>query len=231
MDKALLKIGDYQKKIRRVTWGIDLAHFRRDRDVEHLRTQYNIDEGDLVLFDPRAATPFYNKHIILEAFNQFLKNGGKQAHLIVLTLAPDHRYLATLQAMAEAFQIRERVHFVDKLAHEAMADYFALSNVTISIPPSDGFPHTIYEAFACGSFPILGDLPQYHEAVEHEKSGYLVPIGQVESLAKAIDWFVDHPEVIRQFKITGREYAKKHADKDEQTRIMNSIYSDYLRAT
>lgn len=230
MDTALDKIGNYRHKIKRITWGIDLNHFRQNRDVMALRAKLAIPPGDLVLFDPRLARPFYNKHLILEAFAGYLQNSSTSATLLVSEAFADPAYLVGLRQQARRLGIAERVRFVGAIPYIEMPDYYVLSDVTISVPPSDGLPQTIYEAYACGSFLILGSLPQYAGIVQEGVTARQVPVGNVQALTEAILWVADRPEIRADAKLIGREYVLQHADFNRQAALMNQIYDDLLRA-
>jgi glycosyltransferase involved in cell wall biosynthesis len=228
LDMALARIGNYQGKVKRVTWGVDLEQFHPDRDVTYLRTKWDIPSSDLVFFDPRMGKPFYNKHIILTAFARYLKGGGPSATLLVAELFATHIYAARLRELAKDLGIADRVRFVGVIDPTIMPDCYALADATISIPLSDGLPQTIYEALACGSFLILSDLPQYAGTVEDGVTGRLVPPTDVDAVAEAMAWAASCPDLRERTVLVGRVYVQKHADRRTQTQLVNQIYAELL---
>lgn len=228
LDSALARIGSYQGKIRRVTWGVDLEQFRPNRDAGHLRLQWNIPADHAVFFDPRIGQPFYNKHVILKAFAHYVRRGGRSATLLVAELLAEPNYAAKLRQQAAELGVADRLRFVGAIERAKMPDYYALADATISIPPSDGLPHTIYEALACGSFLILSDLPQYRDIVEEGVTARLVPAGDVDAIAHAMSWVAQQPELRSKVVQTGRAYVQKHADWRKQTQLVNEIYAELL---
>ncbi|MBC7879009.1 MAG: glycosyltransferase family 4 protein [Anaerolineales bacterium] len=229
MDKALDKIGNYRHKIRRVTWGVDLDHFHPNRDVTFLRAKLDIPANDFVFFDARLARPLYNKHIIIEAFASYLREGGSSATLLVAESFPDTVYLDKLRQQVSVLGIAQEVRFVGAIPHGEIADYYVLADLTISVPSSDGLPQTLYEAYACGSFLILGDLPQYNGVVEEGVTARLVSVGDVNSLKDAISWISRNPEIRNRAKKLGRDYVEKYADSNFQADLVNQIYDQFLR--
>lgn len=228
LDAALSRIGNYRSKIRRVTWGIDLDRFCPGRDVVHLRAQWNIPPTDLVFFDVRGGKPFYNKHVIMAAFASYLQTGGPPATLLVAEPAAEPAYVARLKQQAHDLEIADRVRFVGAIDHAAMPDYYALADVTISIPRSDGLPQTIYEALACGSFLILGNLPQYAGMVEEGVTTRLVPPSDSNEVAAALAWVAARPKVRARVAQVGRAYMQQHADRRVQTQLVNQLYAELL---
>jgi glycosyltransferase involved in cell wall biosynthesis len=227
IDTVLAKIGNYQHKVHRVTWGIDLNHFHPFRNTSALRNRLRIGCGEMVVFDPRLAQPLYNKHVILEAFARYLTL-GPPAVLLISELEGSKEYLARLRARAEELEILPHVRFVGSIDHAEMADYYSLADVTISIPSSDGFPQTIYEASACGSLLVLGDLPQYREAMSDGLKARLVPIDDAMALAEALLWIARHPDSKAEGIEKGRGYAARVANKRTEDQTVLQIYHDLL---
>jgi glycosyltransferase involved in cell wall biosynthesis len=228
MDRALCKIGDYRNKIRRISWGINLSLYSTDRDINYLRQRWSIPQGDLVFLDPRVAQPFFNKHIILTSFARYLREGGPSATLMISEIFADPNYVDELKKRASDLDINDRVRFIGSIDHKQMPDYYALADITISVPISDGLPQTIYEALACGSFLILGDLPQYHEIIEDGVIAKLVPIGDDMQLVSAMHWAAIHPEIRNRAKDFGCAYVEKNANADQQALMLNDIYDELL---
>jgi glycosyltransferase involved in cell wall biosynthesis len=226
LDKALNRIGDYAHKIRRVIWGIDTQTFRPDIDVSFLRKRWNIDRDDLVFFCPRICKPFYNKHVTLQAFGKYLRQATGKAKLMVAELFPDVAYQRLLRRLVTELDLTEHVRFVGTIPHPEMPAYFNLSDIMIAIPLSDGMPQSLYEAMACGTFPILGKLPQYQELIQDGMNGRLVSIGDVNALAEAMGWAASHPLERKAMALINRQCILEIADKEAQDQLVNSIYEE-----
>jgi glycosyltransferase involved in cell wall biosynthesis len=228
MDEALNKIGNYAHKIRRVTWGVDTQNFRPGLDVSLFQHKWNIHQEDLVFFSPRICQPFYNKHIIIQAFAAFLQKtiSGAKAKLIVSELFAEEGYRRKLRSLVEELGLTEHVHFVGAIPHSEMPAYFNLADIMVAIPTSDGMPQSLYEAMACGVFPILGNLPQYHESIQDGVNGKLVTVGDINELGEAMSWAAEHEEQRKTAAIINRHHVLEIADKDIQDRIVISIYEE-----
>ena len=227
LDEALCRIGGYRDKIRRITWGVDLNKFNPNRDVNYLRQRWRLPADNLVFFDSRGARPLYNKHIILDAFAHYLKAGGPAATLLVAEFSPDPAYLNRLKAQAGELGIANKVRFIGSIDHAAIPDYYALADVTLSIPDSDGLPQTIFEALACGSFLILSDLPQYAGTVEDGLTARRVPPDS-RAVAEAMLWASTQPDVRTRAIQLGRIYVEQHANRQTETQRVNQIYAELL---
>ena len=228
MDEALFAIGDYAHKIRRVTWGVELEHFRLERSPQMLREEWSIPEKDIVFFDPRAARPLYNKHIILQAFAKYVELDRKAATLLVAEFNASRRYLFDLKNLADKLGIMHKVRFIEDIAPDKMADYLSLADVVISIPSSDGFPQTLYEAMACGSFLIVSDMPQYKHVFEDNVTAKFVDVNSISALTDGMSWTVQHPEIRKRARKLGREYVRIHANRQSQNQLVNQLYAELI---
>ena len=229
MEQAIKKIGSYDHKLERVTWGIDLDHYHAGRDVDYLRAQWQIPDDRLVFFDVRGAKPLYNKHIILDAFARYIQEKGPNAVLLISEFAADRTYLEELHQQVESLELASHVRFVGSIEHEKMADYHALADVVISIPRSDGLPQSIYESLACGAYLVLGDLPQYEGVVEEGVTASLTPIGDADAVAQALLEVATDANRLEIARQVGRAVVTKEANQRVESDRVNKIYRRLLQ--
>ena len=230
LDGALNQIGNYAHKIRRVTWGVDTKNFHPGVDVSLLRQRWEIHPEEIVLFCPRICHPFYNQHLIIQAFANWIHQSGPRtkAKLLISELLAEESYSNRLRRLTKELGLAEHVSFIGTIPHQEMPAYFNLADIMVATPQSDGMPQSLYEAVACGTYPILGNLPQYQELIQDGVNGRLVRVGDVEALAEAMCWAVAHPEQRRTSAIINQQRILEVADKDGQDRIVLSIYEELL---
>lgn len=74
------------------------------------------------------------------------------------------------------------------LKYFACADVFALSSY------AEGLPNVLVEAMMCGCTPVATDCRTGpREVIGNDKFGYLVPVGDPEAMARAIESAIDQP--------------------------------------
>ncbi len=231
LDEVLRGIGDYGDKIRRVTWGVNTQQFSPGRDVGSLRKQLNIEADVMTFFSPRICKPFYNQDQVIKAFAIYQASSGtkKRSKLLITQFLQEENYLRQLKKRAAELGLQEDVKFVGPIPHQEMPLYFNIADIMVSIPPSDGMPQSLYEAMACGTYPILGNLPYYREMVEDGVNGRLVKIGDVRSLSEAMSWAAGRPEHRKAAAIHNRKRILEVADKEAQEKRVNSIYDEVLK--
>jgi len=89
-----------------------------------------------------------------------------------------------------------------------------LSRATIVVLPSyrEGFPKVLVEAASCGRAVITSDVPGCRDAIEKDVTGLLVPVRNVEALAKAISELLSNSSRCREMGIAGRKRAERLFD-------------------
>jgi len=91
---------------------------------------------------------------------------------------------------------------------QTMADYYSAADVFVSTSICESFGLTVSEALACGT-PIVafaaGGVP---EIVEHGKSGYLVKVGEVNTLYLRIKEILETPVLANFFGLHARKRAE-----------------------
>jgi len=90
----------------------------------------------------------------------------------------------------------------------------AIANASVYVLPSyrEGIPRTVLEAMAMGRPVITTDAPGCRETVIDGLNGYLVPVKAHATLAKAMERFILHPELIQQMGIESRIIAEEKYD-------------------
>ncbi|MBN9006066.1 MAG: glycosyltransferase [Rhizobiales bacterium] len=150
------------------------------------------------------------RHLLM-AFARVVKQ--RPSHLVILGEGDERE---ELQRLANSLGIASRVHFLgytpNVLAYMRQAAVFVLSSV------AEGFGNVLVEALACGTPVISTDCPHGpREILAGGRYGTLVPIGDVDGLARAIAANLDNPkpamsnelkEYLRLFSIEaiGRQY-------------------------
>jgi glycosyltransferase involved in cell wall biosynthesis len=91
-----------------------------------------------------------------------------------------------LRALAGRLGIEDRVEFLGYVSESRKRELFRRSWANIYPSPKEGWGITNLEAAACGTASIASDSPGLRESVEHERTGLLVPHGDVEAMAGAM---------------------------------------------
>ncbi|OGI07273.1 MAG: hypothetical protein A2Y40_05395 [Candidatus Margulisbacteria bacterium GWF2_35_9] len=116
-----------------------------------------------------------------------------------------------LQELAKNFGIGDFVCFEGQVKNPLK--YFVYSDIFVLSSLVEGLPNVLVEAMMCGCTPVATDCPTGpREVLEDGKYGYLVPMGDPETMAKAILQAIDKP-------IPAKILAEKVKEFEENTII------------
>lgn len=180
---VLNELGGFGDKAIRVVWGVDTNVFK-PADGKALRAAHGIPLDAKIVLSPKILTPFYNIHILVEAMAKIVAS-VPAAHLVLTEYGADPAYRAQLEQRIAELGLSHAVTFVGHVTHAQMPDFYALADVAVGIPASDGLPQTLLEAMACGVPSVIGPLDRYGEIVRHEESALLAQLDP-DSVAEAV---------------------------------------------
>ena len=112
------------------------------------------------------------------------------------------------RASARRLGIADRVDIPGWLDSEATTAVLRRSDVLVLPTFIENLPMTILEAFACGVPVVTTPVAAITEAVEHERNGLLVPVGDIAALTEALRRLIEDGDLRRRL---GRAAREDHA--------------------
>lgn len=217
----LSKLGDYEDRVTRVIWGVDLNHWRQC-DTSSLRQQLKLSPDAYVILSPKVLRPFYNIHMIIEAMPSVIRqHPGTQ--LLITERWADETYKTELTTRIAALGIQDHVRFIGEVTQNDLPLYYSLSDITVSLAPSDGLPQALFEAMACETPCLLGNLEQYREVVRHKDSAYFVEFDP-ESIANGINELLGNPQLRQTIARNGLKVVQEVADIHKEAERVEGIF-------
>jgi glycosyltransferase involved in cell wall biosynthesis len=134
--------------------GTDPDLFHPNLDTTALRERLNIPEDSFVVLSPRQMTPHYNQTTIIESIPKVLEEIPQAIFIMKDTFCntPERQeYVQSLKALAESLQVNDAIRWVDEVPFSELPLYYAMANVVVSVPSTDGMP----EAPDCGRLILL----------------------------------------------------------------------------
>jgi glycosyltransferase involved in cell wall biosynthesis len=118
-------------------------------------------------------------------------------------------------------------HQNSQLVFQSMQKHLALILPSICY---EGFPMTIVEAYA-NSLPVIGSrIGSIGELVEHGVTGLLFEAGNTHSLAKTLQWALDHPQEMYQMGINARKKYEQSYTAQKNLQQLEDIYMDAIQS-
>lgn len=148
----------------------------------------------------------------------------KQANLTIVGDGSDRQ---NFKDLSKDLGVSNRVHFVGKVPHEKVKQYYQGANVVI-VPSIcfDNSPNVIYEAFSSGRPVIASDRGGMSDFVKDGKTGFIFRSGDIEKLAERVMMVLKDKAIFNKLSVNCRKFSllnfasQKHYQ--EILRIYNS---------
>lgn len=170
-----------------------------------------------IIYSNRLHESLYNIEKIIQAFIQFHKL-YPDWKLIIAGSGPNTDSLKELakNLPESSYSFVGFVNYDTNLIHYKNASFF------ISIPSSDGTSISLLEAMACGTVPILSNLPANNEWVKSGYNGIIVSDTLEKAFEEALQ--LDIPQVAN----INKEIIEKKATKVSNQKLYIKIYNALL---
>lgn len=103
-------------------------------------------------------------------------------------------HAAALRREAERLDLLDRVEFLGFVPHELKLELLRRSWIHLLTSPKEGWGIANVEAAACGTPTVASDAPGLRDSVRDDRTGLLVPHGDVEALADALEGLLGDPD-------------------------------------
>jgi colanic acid/amylovoran biosynthesis glycosyltransferase len=179
------------------------------------------DDGETVLHVGRLVEK-KGTALLLRAFA-----GLPRGRLVIIGDGP---LRAALERLAGELGLAGRVRFLGLQPAEAVAEWMrraallAAPSLTARDGDAEGLPNVVVEAAASG-LPVIGsDHEGIPEAVTDGRTGFIVPEGEVEPLARRIGELLASGPLRREMGRAGRALAEEKFDLGRQMRRLEAHY-------
>jgi glycosyltransferase involved in cell wall biosynthesis len=171
----------------------------------------------------------YGIDILIKAFALIKRNNPERnIKLEIIGGGPDRDLLIKL---SEDLGLKESVEFVGIVENSILPQYYNRFSVAVylSILNSESFGVAAVEAMACECPVVVSDADGFTEVVRDGETGIIVPKKDVESTAKAIQEFIDNPDLRTIMGKKGRERVMELYDWENNVNKMLQIYTDIIK--
>jgi glycosyltransferase involved in cell wall biosynthesis len=131
-----------------------------------------------------------------------------------------------IMEQAKGLGVLDRCRFVG--FRRDLAEIFSVMDLMALPSLSEGLPNVVLEAFAASKPVVASNIGGVPELVEEGISGYLVPPGRPEPLAKAILKMLGDSEKMQSMGAAGYERVRREFTFEAQTEKLEAIYHQMI---
>ena len=201
-----------------VGWNGVSEVFKTIDAVEKQEIQQELAQGNSYFSFVGALHPRKNVGRLLQAFESYVQQGGKNDLVIVgeNLWKSNNNYTDKISE-----QTKSKIHFTGHLKIEKLAKTVAASSGFVFVPYFEGFGIPLVEAMRCGVPIISGNLTSLPEVVED--AALLVDPFDVEAISKALLTFDQDEKLTAELAQKGLERAQLFDWNNTEKVIWNTI--------
>lgn len=145
-------------------------------------------------------------------------------HLLIVGYGPDK---PLLESMARNFNLNAT--FTGYVERNRIPIYLSAADIFVNPSWTEGLPLTVMEAMAMEKAIVATDVGGTSDLVKNGKNGFLVPPGDVESLANAIKTLALDDKLRHRMGLAGRDIIRTGFDWDTIVQQVEKVYKEALR--
>lgn len=238
----LLVRGVRQERIKIINPGIDSDKFESNISIDDLKVKYNLSGKRIILSVSRLARRKGITEFINNSLPEIVKEIPDTVYLIVggnPTQSMSHRedIISSIKEAIGRNELDRHVRLFGSIdPHRDFQTLVEIYNLcSIFVLPviavkgdMEGFGVVFLEANAAGK-PVVGTrIGGIVDAIEHDKSGFLVEAGNYAELTNRIIFLLKNDKASRQMGSYGRELTKRKFDWDVVAEYYSSSFKELL---
>jgi glycosyltransferase involved in cell wall biosynthesis len=184
--------------------GVDMTPFMAAVNVMQIRHKLGLPFEGPILGIVAMLRPEKDHEAFLRAA-QIIHAARPDCHFLIIGDGPER---ARLTALAGQLQIAHCTHFLGR--RDDVPELMAICDVGILSSRLETFPVAILEFMAAGKPVVATEVGRLSELVVHGKTGWLVPPGNPEALAKTALQVLEEPIMAARMGVAGWRRVEQH---------------------
>ncbi|MFM2214076.1 MAG: N-acetylgalactosamine-N, N-diacetylbacillosaminyl-diphospho-undecaprenol [Bacteroidota bacterium] len=184
----------------------------------------NQDKTQIEAIVTRALEPEYRHIKIIKAF-ALLKKKNIPFRLVIVG---DGSMRQSLEKLTQELNIEKEVVFTGRRPNSDIAALLKESNFYISMPSTEGVSASLFEAMACGCFPIVTDLPGNRTWIKNQENGILIPHGRFKILAEELHYAFERNLWRKTVVNKNRKFIEENANYTQNMKQIAETYHQLI---
>ena len=192
-----------------------------------LKQDLGIPDDSILITAVGRITPDKGFDYFLDAAAQVLQRYKENnVHFIIVGIEEHHDFTESLKQKASEYSITDHFHFLG--FRKDVPDILAESDIFVLSSRKEGHPYVMLEAMASECAVVASDCAGVEETIEEDVSGFIVPIGDIELLAKRLTALIDSKELRIRMAKSARKRIEDSFTADKTAKALMAVYEKLL---
>lgn len=209
--------------------GVDIFKFNGATDQFSLRNELKLHSSWPVVGVIANIKPIKGLEYFIQAAAEIVRQFPYTHFIIVgsgLPTPESQNYYRQLQTLISELKLGDNLFFLGK--RDDIPEILSMIDISVLPSLSEGFSNTVIESMAAGKPVVVTDVGGNAEAVEHGKTGYVVPARDVDKLAEAICALLADRNLAHRMGQAGRLRAKQLFSIETMISKIENLYKSLL---
>ena len=224
IEQSLIAGGVSENNVRTVYSGIDLSEKPLTQDDQAIRRMIGVTNEAVLLGTVANLFPRKGYEVMLRALPAIARAVPSVQYVIVGS--DDRNYADRLKRLAQELKIADRVHIVG--FQDPVQPFLASFDLYVHPALMEGFGIAVVEAMAMGKAIVATTTGGLPEVVAQEETGLLVPPGDAEELAAAVEALLKDRARREQMGVSGKARARERFSLEASVANMEQLYGEVL---
>jgi len=210
------------RKVKVIHNGVNFENF--EKPIHYgIRDQLNIPPKAPLVGIVANLNPWKRHEDLIEAFSCVYYKKPK-SHLVIIGNGMLKEYL---QKKAENLGVKHAAHFLGTIRN--VIPVIQEFSVGILCSETEGFSNALLEYMACGKAVIATRVGGNVEIIKDGKNGFLVPVGDIKTLAERILTLLNDNTLRDKFGTSARHTVKKEFTFEKMLKAHLLVYKELIR--
>lgn len=192
------------------------------KPAPHLRENLHINENEKVIVHISNFRKVKRVPDVIKVFHRIQQE--MDAVLLFIGEGPE---LSVAITLAEELGIKEKIKLLGN--QKNVADLLSICDLKLLLSEKESFGLVLLEAMACG-VPVIGtDVGGIPEVIEHGKTGYVCPMGDIEKISQNALKVLHNEELQKYFSENAIERVQKIFHQEKIVSQYEKIYEEALK--
>jgi teichuronic acid biosynthesis glycosyltransferase TuaC len=192
LKRHMVKLGADGEKIRVVGNAVDTGVFH-PVDKAAARKALDLPEDAVVLASVGGLVERKGFHRVIELLPSLKRKYPTLHYLVVGGAGPEGDWSGRLRQQVAELGLEDTVHFLGALPPAELKHPLSAADVFVLATSNEGWANVFLEAMACGLPVVTTEVGGNREVVCRDELGIVVPFGQSQALAEALEQALAFP--------------------------------------